>query len=43
MTVATLMFGESIDAAAFVALPALHQVDSLESIEKLFDEYKIAD
>jgi hypothetical protein len=42
MTVVTLMFGENADAVQFAALPELRFADSLESVKKLFDDYKIA-
>jgi hypothetical protein len=42
MAVAKQMFGENMDAVAFAALPELHFADSLESIKKLFGDYRVA-
>jgi hypothetical protein len=39
--VSTLMFGDTMDGVMFSTLPALHFADSLISIKKLFDGFKI--
>jgi hypothetical protein len=41
LAVSTLMFGETPDAAMFAMLPALQFADSLESIKKLFHDFKV--
>jgi hypothetical protein len=39
--VATLMFGEGVEAVRFAPVPVLRFSDSLEFVKKLFDDYKI--
>ena len=42
LAASTLMFGEGVEAVCFAVLPEVQFADSMDSIRKLFDDFKVA-